>query len=79
MALSARQVSMALTLSGFGCWEALRTDQTCDEKHHLERSVSNLTLERDAYLREPRKFSASLKEVNNVITPFNFLVLRVVR
>lgn len=33
-----------------------------------------MTIEQDAYLREPHphQFSASLKEVNNVITPFNF-------
>lgn len=59
-------------------------DQARNEKSHLERSIKNLTFQRDSYLRDLQK-NTYLQEVRKVLTPFNFLgyagsqVVRLVR
>lgn len=60
---SAKQASISLTLGGSDHWEALWTDRAREEKHQLERSFNNLTLQKDMYLRESQKASIYLKEV----------------
>ncbi|KAI5412499.1 hypothetical protein KIW84_057245 [Lathyrus oleraceus] len=73
LARSTKRDFVALSRAGSDYWEALWSERVREEKVWLERSVTSLAFERDAYLRELQKSHASLKEVHKAFAPFKLL------
>lgn len=62
---------VAFTLRGFGSWEVIWADRAHDKRRWLEKSINNLSFQRDTYLIEVQKVFTSLQEVNKFMDPFN--------